>query len=320
MAHSFHIHSHTRHLKWSAAIPPVLTVPQGAEVTFDLHDGGNNQIRPDNAATALEDFDFSQADPGHGPVFVEGAEPGDVLKIEFLELRTADYGWTAILTGFGILADEFTEQRLKIWDLKGARERGYVVFKDGIHVPYSPFLGMIGVAPAEGEHGTVPPLETGGNIDTRHITVGSTLFLPVKVLGALLSAGDGHAAQGDGEVCGTAIETPCTARVRVTVEKGREWVKSPVIVTAPSDTRPELKVGDGREFIYLGIDSDLKEATRKAVRGAVSWLVQEKGLERDEAYMLASVAGSLKMCEVVDMPNYAIGFAVPLGIFVGQGG
>jgi acetamidase/formamidase len=189
MAHSFHVNHRTKHLKWSAAIAPVLTVPSGAEITFELHDGGNNQIRPDNAATALRDFDFAQADPGHGPVFVEGAEPGDALKIEFLELVTAEYGWTAILAGFGILSDEFPEQKLKMWDLRGAAERGYVVFKEGIHVPFSPFLGMIGVAPPEGEeHGTVPPLETGGNIDTRHITVGSTLYLPVKVRGALLSA------------------------------------------------------------------------------------------------------------------------------------
>ncbi|ORY62928.1 uncharacterized protein BCR38DRAFT_485712 [Pseudomassariella vexata] len=248
--------------------------------------------------------------------------PG-VLKVEFLELITADYGWTAILSGFGILADDFPEQKLKFWDLKGAKERGYIVFKEGIHVPFSPFLGVIGVAPAEdGEFGMVPPLETGGNIDTRHITVGSVLYLPVKVPGALLSCGDGHAAQGDGEVCGTAVETPMKARVRVSVEKGKgkRWVKSPYIITAPSAARPEMNVGDGREFVYLGIDEDIREATRKAVRGAVGWLVEEKGLEREEAYMLASVAGSLKMCEVVDMPNYAIGFAVPLGIFVEEGG
>ncbi|KAH8681162.1 acetamidase/formamidase family protein [Xylariales sp. PMI_506] len=328
MAHSFHIHSREKHFKWSAEVPPVLTVPSGAEITFELHDGGNNQIRPDNATTALRDFDFAQGDPGHGPVFIEGAEPGDILKIEFLDIRTADYGWTAILPGFGILSDEFPEPQLKIWDLKGARERGYVVFKEGgIHVPFSPFLGLVGVAPAPGvEHGMIPPQDTGGNLDTRHMTVGSALYLPVRVPGALLSAGDGHAAQGDGEVCGTAIETPCTARVRVTVQKrepgkGAWAARGPYVVTAPRAARPEVRVGEdgsdgSREFVYLGIDSDLREATRKAVRGAVDWLHEEKGLERAEAYMLASVAGSLRMCEVVDLPNYVIGFAIPLGIFV----
>ncbi|KAK6853521.1 acetamidase/formamidase [Apiospora arundinis] len=304
MAHSFHICPDTKHFSWSRDISPVLTVPSGAEISFDLHDGGNNQIRLDNAEEALSTFEFAQTDPGHGPVFIEGAEPGDVLRVDFLELETADYGWTAIFRGFGILADEFDNRppALRMWDLRGT----------------------IGVAPAaEGDHPMVPPMpHTGGNIDTRHITCGSSLYLPVQVPGALLSAGDGHAAQGDGEVCGTAVETPMRCRLRVTVEKGentKSWcANGPAIVTAPRHTRPELNVvaGDGREFMALGVDADLREATRKAVHGVLAWLEAEKGMERSEAYMLASVAGSLKLTEVVDMPNYVVGFGIPLGIFV----
>ncbi|KAK8867810.1 acetamidase/formamidase [Apiospora arundinis] len=333
MAHSFHICPDTKHFSWSRDISPVLTVPSGAEISFNLHDGGNNQIRLDNAEEALSTFEFAQTDPGHGPVFIEGAEPGDVLRVDFLELETADYGWTAIFRGFGILADEFDNRppALRMWDLRGAVERGYVVFpttsehlRGKIRVPFSPFLGTIGVAPAaEGDHPMVPPMpHTGGNIDTRHITCGSSLYLPVQVPGALLSAGDGHAAQGDGEVCGTAVETPMRCRLRVTVEKGentKSWcANGPAIVTAPRHTRPELNVvaGDGREFMALGVDADLREATRKAVRGVLAWLEAEKGMERSEAYMLASVAGSLKLTEVVDMPNYVVGFGIPLGIFV----
>ncbi|KAK6827729.1 hypothetical protein PG987_011070 [Apiospora arundinis] len=333
MAHSFHICPDTKHFSWSRDISPVLTVPSGAEISFDLHDGGNNQIRLDNAEEALSTFEFAQTDPGHGPVFIEGAEPGDVLRVDFLELETADYGWTAIFRGFGILADEFDNRppALRMWDLRGAVERGYVVFpttsehlRGKIRVPFSPFLGTIGVAPAaEGDHPMVPPMpHTGGNIDTRHITRGSSLYLPVQVPGALLSAGDGHAAQGDGEVCGTAVETPMRCRLRVTVEKGentKSWcANGPAIVTAPRHTRPELNVvaGDSREFMALGVDADLREATRKAVRGVLAWLEAEKGMERSEAYMLASVAGSLKLTEVVDMPNYVVGFGIPLGIFV----
>lgn len=293
------------------------------------------QIRLDNAEEALSSFEFAQTDPGHGPVFIEGADPGDVLRVDFLELKTAEYGWTAIFPGFGILADEFADQSpaLRMWDLRGAAERRYIEFpttsehlQGKIRVPFSPFLGTIGIAPAEGgDHPMVPPMShTGGNIDTRHITRGSSLYLPVQVPGALLSAGDGHAAQGDGEVCGTAVETPMRCRLRVTVEKGekaRSWcANGPAIVTAPRDTRPELNVGvagdEGREFMALGVDADLREATRKAVRGVLAWLVAEKGMERIEAYMLASVAGNLKLTEVVDMPNYAVGFGIPLGIFV----
>lgn len=160
--------------------------------------------------------------------------------------------------------------------------------------------------------------ETGGNIDTKYVTAGSILYLPVKVPGALLSCGDAHAAQGDGEVCGMAAEMQATTRLRLTVEKNKPWVKSPWVLTAPPPP-PGMRKGEGedkREYMCLGIDSDLREATRKAVRGVVEWLATEKGLTRVDAYMLASVAGNLKMCEVVDMPNYTIGFSIPLSIFV----
>jgi acetamidase/formamidase len=349
MAHSFHVHSAQAHLKWSRAIPPVLTVPSGAEITFDLRDGGNNQIRPDNAATALHDFDFAQTDPAFGPVHVEGAEPGDVLRVEFLELAPGAYGWTAILPGFGLLADEFPEPQLKIWDLAGIGPTGSTapgeskmfasddsnaagasgtdgggggsvaraVFKPGISIPVRPFLGVVGVAPeAAGDFSTIPPSDTGGNMDCRHLVAGSTLWLPVKVAGALLSCGDGHAAQGDGEVCGTAIETPMRARMRVTVEKDRPWVTSPHFVT-PGAAATSTAVA-GPEYAALGIDADLAEATRKALRGLMGWLVAEKGLTRVESYMLSSVAASLKMVEVVDMPHFAVACAIPLDIFTGS--
>jgi len=315
MAHtsgSFHVAAHQNHLKWSRALRLVLTVPSGAEVTFDLKDGGNNQIRPDNAATALADFDFALADPAFGPVYVESAEPGDVLRVEFLDLApSADYGWTAVFPGFGLLADEFPEPALHLWDLRAAATTGRVAFKPGVSVPFRPFLGVVGVAPGEaGEFSTIPPYDTGGNLDCRHLTTGSSLLLPVRVRGALFSCGDGHAAQGDGEVCGTAIETPMRARVRLTVEKGMPWVTSPHFVTAPGGSQPS-----GREYAALGIDADLREASRKALRGLMGWLVAEKGLSRMESYMLSSVAASLKMVEVVDMPHYAIACSIPLSVF-----
>lgn len=279
-----------------------------------------------------------------------------------------DFGWTAVFPGFGLLSDddEFTNAgrgALKIFDFgtPGSKDwvadRGYIIFRPGtkkaasgeggnegeekgvegenhreeIRIPYRPFLGLVGIAPAEGEHSMIPPLETGGNIDTRWLGVGSSLYLPVQVPGALLSLGDGHAAQGDGEVCGTAVETRMRARIRVGVEKGKKWVRSPWVLTAPAKRERDDGAGierqglgrglggEEREFMCLGVHSDLREATKRAVRGVVEWLGAEKGLDRAEAYMLVSVVGHLRMCEVVDMPNYAIGCAVPLDIFVPLG-
>ncbi len=316
-----------------------MRVPSGSEVSFDLRDGCDNQIRPDNQATALAEVDFARADPAFGPVFVEGAEPGDVLKVEFLELKPADYGWTAVFPSnleFGLLADEFRESHLKIWDLSdaallppsapGGPRRA--VFKPGISVPLRPFLGVVGVAPnVAGELPTIPPYAaSGGNVDCRDLSrVGSVLYLPVNVPGALFSAGDGHAAQGDGEVCGTAIETPMKARLRLTVEKkaARETkgyaLACPHFTTAPRP-RAEMEAeiaSDKGEYAALGIHENIREASRMALSGLLDWLVGEKGLTRVEAYMLASVSASLKMAEVVDMPNYGIACSIPLSVFDG---
>ncbi|KAL2060800.1 hypothetical protein VTL71DRAFT_8852 [Oculimacula yallundae] len=322
MNHSFHVHKTNSHLKWDNSIKPVFTVSSGSIVSFDLLDGGGNQLTETSTAADVGNMDPSLVDPAIGPIFITGAEPGDVLKIEFLDLKTASFGWTAVLPGsfeFGLLSDEFPDAQLKIWDLETHRKEGYTVFKDGIHIPIKPFLGVVGIAPeAKGEFSTIPPYDTGGNIDCKHITVGSSLYLPIKVPGALFSCGDGHAAQGDGEVCGTAIETPMKATVRLTVEKGKEWVTSPHYLTSTEHSAHHAKIGNKGEYAALGIDPDLREASRKALRGLIAWLVGEKGLTRVESYMLASVAADLKIAEAVDMPNYAVACSLPLSIFVGS--
>lgn len=346
MAHSFHISPANRHLRWSQSLTPALTVPSGSEISFDLLDGGHNQIRPDNEATAMRDFDFQQTDPAFGPVFVQGAEPGDVLRVDFLDLQPGTYGWTALFPGFGLLAGdpEFAAAapQLKIWDLTeagteasaaaGGRKRLAVLKPGVVAVPIRPFLGVCGVAPAQAgvELSTIPPYAaSGGNMDCRDLsTVGATLYLPVNVPGALFSCGDGHAAQGDGEVCGTAIETPMKARLRLTVEKAAEreargWaggrgLSCPHYVT-PRKGREEIEEeveSDRGEYAALGIHEDIREATKMAVRGVIDWLESEKGLTRVEGYMLCSVAAKLRMSEVVDMPNYAISCALPLSVFL----
>ena len=174
----------------------------------------------------------------------------------------------------------------------------------------------------KGEWSTIPPYETGGNIDCKYVTAGSVLYLPVQVEGALFSCGDGHAAQGDGEVCGTAIETQMDVTLRLTVEKGKmgDWVKSPHYLTSGNQNHErESKVtaaGKG-EYAAVGIDADLREASRKAVRGLIGWLMGEKGLQREEAYVLCSVAADLKIVEAVDMPHFAVACSLPLSVFVG---
>ncbi|EEP80636.1 predicted protein [Uncinocarpus reesii 1704] len=311
------IHRHQQHLKWSKANAPVLTINSGETLTFDALDGSNGQITKSSSVDALDTFDVNLADPAYGPVYINDAAPGDVLKVEILSLELADWGWTAIMPDFGFLADEFPDPVLKIWDIDPSLP--YVKFKDGIHIRKRPFLGIMGVAPGEeGEFSTIPPLETGGNLDCRYLTVGSTLYLPVRTPGALFSCGDGHTAQGDGEICGTAIETTLTATLRFTVCKNQPWVTAPQYQTPPlRELLSQEDVDEDKgEYAAMGIDSDLREASRKAARNLIEWLVSTKDLTRDEAYMLASVAGNLKMVEVVDMPNYAVAMSIPLNLFV----
>ncbi|KAI0750539.1 Formamidase [Fomes fomentarius] len=309
------------HLAWDNSIPPVLTVPSASTVSFSCLDASNGQILPTSNLSALHSLVFAQLDQVNGPVYISGAKPGDTLQVDVLSVKTADWGWTAIVPGFGLLSDEFPEPALKIWSLPpsertpvagGAGGGGYAWFDEskGIKIPLKPFAGEMGVAPAkDGAHSTIPPYKTGGNVDTRHLSEGSTLFLPVEVEGALFSIGDGHAAQGDGEVCGTAIETPMEVSVRLTVLKDKSYVKTPHF------TAHSPHASDEEFYCTTGVDSDVREAARSAVRHMIAYLTAEHGLSAADAYMLCSVAGDLRMHEVVDMPNYVIGMMLPKSIF-----
>jgi acetamidase/formamidase len=245
-----------------------------------------------------------------GPIYVEGAEPGDTLEVEFVDFQPADWGWTALIPGFGLLADEFAEPALKIWRLSDAD--GWAEFAPGIRIPLEPFCGEVGLAPAaEGALSTIPPYRHGGNLDTKHLTHGARLYLPVEVSGALFSMGDGHAAQGDGEVCGTAIETPMRAVVRLTVYKDRPVAEPQFRTAGPLAQRTNTAA----YHVTEGIGPDIREATRQAVRHMIDYLAREYGLSAADAYMLCSVAVDLKLCEVVDMPNYVVGAFLPMSIF-----
>ena len=297
------------HLAWDPAIPPVASVPSGAIVEFDCLDASNGQLTARSTTADLATLDFGRVDQVCGPVEVVGAEPGDTIQVDVLELAPGDWGWTASIPGFGLLADDFSEPFYKVTAIPGAT--GRAEFWPGIHVPLAPFCGEMGVAPIAGPLSTIPPDLHGGNMDTRHLVAGSTLFLPVFVPGARFSIGDGHATQGDGEVCGTAIETPMRALVRLTARTDLH-VSGPEFIAAPD---PNAQLRDGRRYATDGIGPDLLTASRDAVRRMIDWLAREHGLDPVQGYLLCSVAVDLRISEIVDVPNYVVTAHCPLGIF-----
>jgi acetamidase/formamidase len=302
-----HIGRDTYHLAWDAAIPPVLQVASGDVVSFDVLDSSCGQL---TAASTVEDIaalDFSRVDQVAGPVYVEDAEPGGTLEVEILELEPADWGWSASIPGFGLLADEFPDPALRISRLA----HGLGEFLPGVRIPLAPFFGVLGVASPGEPRGTIPPTESGGNMDTRHLVAGTRLWLPISVPGALFSLGDGHAAQGDGEVCGTAIETLMRARLRLTV-------RTDVRVTGPEFETPGplgSATNTGPWFAADGVGPDLFEAARDATRRMIDRLGTRHGLSAADAYMLISVTGELRISEIVDQPNWIVTCYMPTSIF-----
>jgi acetamidase/formamidase len=286
----------------------VVSVPSGTTVEVEALDASCGQIVAVSTVDDLAQLDFSRVDQVNGPVAVDGALPGDTLEIELLEFAPAHWGWTASVPGFGLLADQFPDPALRITRLGGER----VEFLSGVTIPVAPFCGEIGVAPADAEpRSTIPPGDFGGNMDTRHLVAGTRLYLPVSAPGALFSMGDGHAAQGDGEICGTAIETPMRALVRLTVRKDLH-------VSAPEFLTPgPLAAGTNSDRFYAtdGIAPDLLTAARDASRRMIDYLGREHGLAAVDAYLLCSVGIDLKISEVVDAPNWVVTAYCPLSIF-----
>jgi len=303
----FHLARDQFQLAWDPAVPPILTVESGAIVELDLLDASNGQLTGSSTVEDLPGLDFERVDQLHGPIAVAGARPGDTLQVDLLDFVPGDWGWTASIPGFGLLGDDFPDPALRITRLPAPGAR--VEFLPGIRVPVDPFCGVIGVAPPTGPLPTVPPGEFGGNMDTRHLTAGATLYLPVFHEGANLSMGDGHAAQGDGEVCGTAIETPMRATVRLTVRTDLH-LTGPEFLTADV---PAVK--GGRRYATDGVGPDLLGAARDAVRRMIDWLGREHGLAPIDAYLLSSVAVDLRISEIVDMPNVIVTAHCPLSIF-----
>lgn len=285
--------------------------PPGESVEFEVTDAGGGQLSPASSVADLATLDFDRINPVTGPIYIDGAEPGDQLKVTLLSFKPSGWGWTATVPGFGLLAEEFLEPALQLWKYDpGTLEPA--LFGHWARVPLRPFTGTIGVAPAEpGVHSIVPPRRVGGNMDVRDIAAGTELYLPVEVPGALFSVGDTHAAQGDGEVCGTAIESPMNVALKFDLIK-QAPLASPRFTTAGPVTR-HLD-GHGYE-VCTGIGPDLMEAARAAVRGMVELLSQRHGMPAVQAYMLCSVCGDLRISEIVDAPNWTVSFYFPRVVF-----
>ncbi len=304
---AFHVGRSQWHLAWDKTVPPIAAIGSGDIVSFDVLDASNGQITASSTTPDVTTMAFDQVDQVAGPIYVDGAQPGDTLEVELLSFEPGDWGWTASIPGFGLLADQFPDPYLRITKLAG----GLAEFLPGVRIPLAPFCGELGVAPAGDPRSTIPPDVTGGNMDTRHLTAGSVLWLPVEVPGALFSLGDGHAAQGDGEVCGTAIETPMRASVRLSVRRDIR-VTAPEFRTAgplglSTNTAPWLACD--------GIGPDLFGAARDAVRRMIDRLCADRGLAPLDAYLLLSVAGDLRISEVVDQPNWIVTAYCPTSIF-----
>ena len=301
---------------YDASDRPVLTVRSGDIVTVHtvltnspagLEKAGVAPADVEPELRALYDgVPASARGPGGhiltGPIAIEGAEPGDTLEVRILKIDLAiPYAYNAFRYGAGFLTDDFPYARVKIVPLD--RQRMVARFAPGIEVPLHPFFGSMGVAPpaAFGRYDSAPPTINGGNMDDKALVAGTRVFLPVFAPGALFQVGDGHAAQGNGEVDITALETSLVGTFQFVLHKG-------VRTAYPRAETPDA-------FIAMGFDDDLSNATRKALRNMIDFLVAEKGMSRDDAYMLLSVAGDVEVTELVDR-NKGVHVVVPKRLFV----
>jgi formamidase len=350
----------TGHNRFHPDVPPILTVDEGEEVLLPTRDGVDGQFGPGTTELDTAKMEAGAIHPLTGPVFVKGARPGDVLEIEFVDIAPQPHAFTAILPRLGFLRDLFPAPYLVHWQIRDGWATSPKL--PGVRIPGAPFMGVSGVAPsaaqvrtwaareadllarggmvfppdAEGavpSRGpaateglrTLPPRENGGNFDVKQLTRGSKLLLPVAVEGALFSTGDGHFAQGDGEVCVTAVEMGATATVRFRVIKGTaaaramrgprfshagyfqppEWAAPHNFVAAMGMPIREDGVNEGE---------NLTLACRNALLNLME-LLQERGWSREQAYVLCSVAADLRISNVVDVPNYVVSALIPEAIF-----
>jgi acetamidase/formamidase len=297
------------HAFWDNSHPARLRIQPGDTVVFEVPEASNNQIHPDSTSEVLKSFRLAAIHPLAGPVYMEGAEPGDALVVDIISHQHKGWGCSVVAPKVGLLGDDFSEPYLHHYKLRET----ICEFRPDIHIPYEPFCGVMGVAPREpGRINTHPPRKNAGNIDIRHLTAGTRAFFPVLVPGALFSCGDCHAAQGDGEVCGTGIESPMTVTLTFSLQKGAH-IPELRFITPPGK---KLTVADeGGYFVTTAHGSDLYKNSQQAIRYMIDHLSTNYHMTREQAYCLCSAAVDLKISEVVDMPNWIVSAYLPLSIF-----
>ncbi|MQF69081.1 acetamidase/formamidase family protein [SAR202 cluster bacterium AD-804-J14_MRT_500m] len=352
----------TGHNRWHPDISPILEASEGEEIVLETRDALDGQLGP-----GITESDFSKVESGAihpltGPVYIQGAEPGDLLEVEFLDIIPQPFGFSAIIPGFGFLRDVFTSPFMVHWKISDGWATSDQI--PGIRIPGASFMGVSGVAPSEiqlqqwtareadlesrgglalppdvggsvpesgivAKYGlrTLPPRENGGNFDVKQLSKGSKLFLPVGVEGALFSTGDAHFAQGDGEVCVTAVEIGATVNVKFRILKNEAYRKN---IRWPRFQRDSYFIDPQwavpRNFIATmgmpvtddGVNhgEDLTLACRNALLNMID-LLQERGFSRNQAYVICSVGVDLKISNVVDVPNFVVSAFLPEEILHG---
>jgi acetamidase/formamidase len=291
------------HSRWNRALEPRLTIAPGDTVRLECLDSSGAQVHPAMTVAEFLSIDRGRIHALTGPVYVEGAEPGDVLEINVLEVTHKGWGWSSVTAGLGFLKERFADPYLFHWQLESAVSRSLAPAV----VPLSPFCGVMGVAPGEdGEFRTRPPGVFGGNMDVRELSSGATLYLPVLNPGALFSAGDAHAAQGDGEVSINGIECPASVTLRLHLHKRRP-LGGPLVESAPS-----RKEDVEREaWIVVESATDPISAARAATSRMIDLLAERWGLTEIHAYLLCSVAMHLRLSQVVNEPMFTVSAALP---------
>jgi formamidase len=347
------------HNRYHPDIPPAVEVAEGEEVVLETRDAVDGQIGPNTTVADLANLDAGRIHPLTGPVFVKGAEPGDMIEVEFLDIEPQPFAFSSIVPGLGFLRDVMTTPFVVHWKISD----GWATAPEipGVRIPGAPFMGISGTAPSAqklkawtereqraldaggfvmppspdgavpggrcGLEGlrTLPPRENGGNFDVKQLTKGSKLLLPVFTKGALFSTGDGHFAQGDGEVCVTAVEMGATVAVRFKIHKDlakKRTFAGPVFSHKGYFADPKFAVPEN----FLGVmgmpinakgeieSENLTLAARNAILNMIA-LLQERGYSREQAYVICSVAVDLRISNVVDVPNYVVSALLPEIIF-----
>lgn len=301
----YNLSAEPTHSRWNRTLRPRLTIESGDTVHCECLDSSGAQVHPKMNLPEYLAIDRGKIHALTGPIFVKGAEPGDVLQVDVLKVTHKGWGWTSVVEGLGFLKQRFTEPYLFLWQLENEVTKSLVP----AIVPLRPFCGVMGVAPAEdGEFRTRPPGIFGGNMDVRELCAGATLYLPVLNTGALFSCGDAHAAQGDGEVCINGIECPVGVSLRFRVHRQR-LLSGPIIESAP---RMKQDVETAWMVVESGTDATI--AARAATSRMIDLLVDRWRFSDVHAYLLCSVALHLKFSQVVNEPMFTVSAAMPKNV------